>query len=826
MDTTNPKLHLAESYIKETGCNIFLTGRAGTGKTTFLQTLSCKCSKRMVIAAPTGVAAINAGGITLHSLFQLPFGPMIPGSTRAGAHFRFSKEKKKIITSMDLLVIDEVSMVRADLLDGVDDVLRRIRRSTLPFGGVQLLMIGDLFQLPPVVKPQDWQQLGRHYSTPYFFSSKALAHTEMVTIELERIYRQSDTYFIDILNKVRTNTLDPATFAELNKCVNSNFSAHENKGYITLCSHNNRANAINRRQLEILPEKIYSFDAEIEGDFPDHTYPTAATLHLKKGAQVMFIRNDGSTEKRYFNGKIGTITSISKDLITVKCPEDFEEIVVEPSIWENIEYRLNDETQEITEKKIGAFQQYPLRLAWAITIHKSQGLTFDKAIIDAEAAFAHGQVYVALSRCRNLEGMVLATPVSEKSLQIDKAILQFNTKTSNNSPSETHLQNAIGNYQRRLLLECFDFQNLRSLLNRLAAMVSGSHDLLRISGIKGVDELKKHAEDEIFTVSANFQRQLYSLFTDSIIPGEDSRICERIGKASDYFKEKIETVLVNNVDCLRIETDNKEFDKKTNNILKWLKEEIQIKLAAVKSCSNGFSPTTYFRAISAAALQYQKTATKKAVEASASYTESDIAHPELFQTLKEWRTNKAKMEAIAPFMVLHQKTLIQLVVHLPDTIEKFMQTKGIGKKLSEKYGDEIVTLISKYRRDHQIESVTLPAPAVVEAVSPKEEKRKINTRQHTLELFEKGLTIAEIAAERQLKESTIETHLASYIEKGKIAATAFLSRKRLEMLTEHLSLTAETSLKAIKEELEDEATYGEIRIAQAHLKHLCSLANG
>jgi hypothetical protein len=826
MDTTNPQLHLAEKYISETGCNVFLTGRAGTGKTTFLQSLGNTCSKRMVIAAPTGVAAINAGGITLHSLFQLPFGPMIPGSTRAGAHFRFSKEKKKIIKSMDLLVIDEISMVRADLLDGVDDVLRRLRRSNLPFGGVQLLMIGDLFQLPPVVKPQDWQQLGRHYSTPYFFSSKALAHTELVTIELERIYRQSDTHFINILNKVRTNTLDPATFTELNKRVNPNFSAEENKGYITLCSHNDRANAINRGQLENLPEKIHLFDAIIEGDFPDHTYPTDSTLHLKKGAQVMFIRNDSSPEKRYFNGKIGTITSISKDVISVKCPEDLEEIGVEPSIWENIEYRLNDETQEITEKKIGAFQQYPLRLAWAITIHKSQGLTFDKAIIDAEAAFAHGQVYVALSRCRSLEGMVLATPLSGKSLQIDRDILQFNRETQNNTPSKTHLQKATGNYQRRLLLECFDFQNLRSLLNRLAAMVTGSHDLLRISGIKDLAELKNSAEQQIFTISANFQRQLYSLFTDSIVPAEDERICERIGKASSYFQEKIQTILVSNVDSIELETDNKELGKKTNNILKFLKEEIQIKLAAVVSCSNGFSPTDYFRAISAAALQSQKTAAKKPAATTGTYTESDIVHPELFQILKEWRTKKAKTEDIAAFMVLHQKTLIQLVVQLPETIEKFEQIKGIGKKLSERYGSELVAIISKYRRDHQIETVILPPPATAEVVPSPPQKSKKNTRQHTLELFEQGLTIAEIAKERQLTETTIETHLAHHIERGKVAAAALLPQKRLEMLADRLKHSKETSLKAIKDTLDIEVTYSEICIVLAHLKHLSSLGEG
>jgi ATP-dependent exoDNAse (exonuclease V) alpha subunit len=396
MAYSNPELKLADDFVQFTDCNVFLTGKAGTGKTTFLHNLRNNSAKRMIITAPTGVAAINAGGVTLHSFFQLPFGPFLPGSETSEQNrqrqFRFSKIKKQIIKSLDLLVIDEISMVRADLLDAVDSVLRRHRRSNDPFGGVQLLMIGDLHQLSPVARQTDWQLLQEHYESVYFFSSKALARTEFVTIELKHIYRQADAGFIKILNQVRDNRLDQAGINELNRRYIPNFAPEEEEGYITLTTHNHSAEHINQIKLKKLPAKERAFQAEITGDFPEHIYPTAADLRLKEGAQVMFIRNDASPDKLYYNGKIGKITKISSQGISIKCRGEQQEIVVEPLTWENINYTVDDKTKEITEKIIGEFNQYPLKLAWAITIHKSQGLTFDKAVIDAEAAFAHGQV--------------------------------------------------------------------------------------------------------------------------------------------------------------------------------------------------------------------------------------------------------------------------------------------------------------------------------------------------------------------------------------------------------------------------------------------------
>ncbi|MBM9605264.1 helix-turn-helix domain-containing protein [Desulfopila inferna] len=820
MNISNPDLELAEEYIHDTGSNIFLTGKAGTGKTTFLHTLKQNCPKRLVITAPTGVAAINAGGVTLHSFFQLPFGPFLPGSQNSRNHFRFSKEKQGIIKSLDLLVIDEISMVRADLLDGVDNVLRRLRRSSLPFGGVQLLMIGDLHQLPPVVKNEEWRLLRNHYASAFFFGSNALASTEMVTIELKKIYRQQDSSFIDILNQVRNNSLDASSLAALNSRVIADFSAEDESGCITLCTHNRSADVINRTKLEELPGKPRTFAAEIEGEFPDHTYPAAEALTLKKGAQVMFIRNDLSADKRYFNGKIGIITSVSPSTIRVKCPDDHEEIEVEPATWENIEYSLNKETQEITEKIIGTFNQHPLRLAWAITIHKSQGLTFDKAMIDAQAAFAHGQVYVALSRCRTLEGMVLSTPLSAKVMNIDQAVLRFADEARSNPPTPADLRTAKTKYQQRLILECFDFGRLRSLLRRMVSLILGNRGSVQVSGISDIAELLQVSEEAVFTIGGNFQRQLRTLFNESVLPAEDHIIHERLTKASAYFQEKI-TLLGTPVSSLQVDTDSKELRKKIRNTLQLLEEEIGVKLAAVSCCKDGFDATRYFRAISSAALDTLKKPAKKEKSAVPAYTESDISHPELFQILKEWRSSKAAEEGVANFQVLHQKTLIQIAVKLPESLPALKKIKGIGAKLAEKYGGELVEMVGRYRSEHNIEEVELPRLLQVEKSSTPE-KRVVDTRKLTLELFENGLTPLLIAEQRELTLATIESHIAHLIEEGEIAASALISAERLEELQDRIAAMSEKPLKEIKRKLTVEATYGEIRFVQAHLRHLAS----
>ena len=819
MTTPNPLLTLAEEFVRDTGCNIFLTGKAGTGKTTFLHNLRKESPKRMVVTAPTGVAAINAGGVTLHSFFQLPFGPFVPGSD-GEERYKFSREKVTLIKSLDLLVIDEISMVRADLLDGVDSVLRRLRRSSLPFGGVQLLLIGDLHQLPPVVKDADWRLLQPHYESPYFFSSQSLAKTELVAIELQHIYRQADRHFIDLLNRVRDNRLDPATLTELNLRHSEGFTDEQNLGYITLCTHNSRADAINQARLAKLSAKTHRFEAEIEGEFPEHSFPTAPTLELKTDAQVMFVKNDVSPEKRFFNGKIGTITRLRDDLIFIKCAGDDEEIVVEPATWENIEYSLNEETLEVTENKIGAFIQYPLRLAWAITIHKSQGLTFDRAIIDAQAAFAHGQVYVALSRCRTLEGIVLSSPLSARAVKTDATVRRFTEEAGGNVPTREKLSAAKIRYQQQLLLECFDFQRLQGTLGRLAMIVERNGELVRVTGAGNLRELQARTVNDICNVGVNFRKQLNGMFSENVPPEGDATIRERLQKASAYFQEKFAAGIGETVPLLQVETDNKEIRKKVKDLVKRLQEETAVKLAAVQCCASGFSTAGYLQAIARAEINIKPPKREKA--SAVIYSEADVGHPELFQTLKEWRSRKAKEENVAHFQVMHQKTLVQIAVNLPETLKALTKIKGIGQKLGEKYGEELVLLVSEYRAKNDITEVILPAPPQRESATPEEADQpkpekgpKIPTRLLTVELFNQGLTIPQIAERRGFAITTIESHLTQCVEQGELDIDRLIDPARRQTLEPLILPMKDQRLGEIKEALGDACTYGEIKYVLA-----------
>ena len=698
---TNHELELARDFVQYTGRHIFLTGKAGTGKTTFLHDLKGDTAKRMIVTAPTGVAAINAGGVTLHSFFQLPFGPFIPGSE---AHennrqrmFRFSKDKKRIIKSLDLLVIDEISMVRADLLDAVDAVLRQHRRNEEPFGGVQLLMIGDLHQLSPVAKPNEWQLLREHYASVYFFSSHALGGTDVSTIELQHIFRQSDPRFIELLNRVRDNRLDAAAINELNRRYMKDYTPEEGEGYITLTTHNRNADAINGTRLAALAEKEYRFTAEISGDFPEHAHPAPGVLLLKKGAQVMFLRNDASGEKRYFNGKIGKIMRISNDDIRIKCPGEAAEIVVEPVKWENIKYTVNEENKEIQEDVIGKFSQFPLKPAWAITIHKSQGLTFEKAVIDAQSAFAHGQFYVALSRCKTLEGMVLRSPIPSRGIETDAAVLSFLEGARGNPPSQKGLHVAKIEYQQQLLLDCFDFQSLRNRLNYFVRLLLGNAGLVQVSGVADMGRLREMAEKDIFSVGDKFKRQLQTLFEAEALPESDAFILERIGKASKWFQEKFSLIFDDVVKNFRVETDNQELRKQIGNTLNYLKQEIVVNLAGIKSCEKGFSPSHYLRAISKAEIDFSPEKARK--PQAPDYGESDIEHPELFQRLKEWRSRKAGELGVPHFQILHQRVLIQIAVNLPDNRSALKKIKGVGKKTLEKYGEELLALVVAHRKN-------------------------------------------------------------------------------------------------------------------------------
>ena len=534
----NTELREAWDFIEHTGANLFLTGKAGTGKTTFLKNLYDNSFKRMIVLAPTGIAAINAGGVTLHSFFQLPLSPYIPGigiDPEGNRKYKFSNIKRSIIRSLDLLVIDEISMVRADLLDAVDSVMRRFRDHNKPFGGVQLLMIGDLQQLSPVIKEDEWTLLRSVYETPYFFSSKALNAVGYHTIELKNVFRQQDNTFLKLLNQIRENKADKTTLDALNKRYIPGFKPNKESDYIRLTTHNLPAKQINERELSLLPTPKYMFKAEVEGDFPVTSYPADETLTLKQGAQVMFIKND--PEHRYFNGMIGEVVNLDNETILVKGKDGGEPFEVNQVEWTNSKYTIDKTTNEIKETVEGVFKQYPLRLAWAITIHKSQGLTFEHAIIDASNSFAHGQTYVALSRCKTLEGLVLSAPLTRDAIISDSELDGYLHQISQLEPSKETMQLLIKKHQLQLLDEMFDFttlsENFASLLRTIDEYFYSRYPKL-------LDAYKKSEIlfSELKVISANFQKQ-YVRLLDTISDLSDITIQDRITKASAYFYERL-----------------------------------------------------------------------------------------------------------------------------------------------------------------------------------------------------------------------------------------------------------------------------------------------
>ena len=536
----NNELRTAWDFVEHTGRSIFLTGKAGTGKTTFLKAVVEQSSKRSIVVAPTGVAAINAGGMTIHSFFQLPFSPFVPGA-KIESRFDFGKEKRKIISSLDLLIIDEISMVRSDLLDAIDSVLRRFRDRYKPFGGVQLLMIGDLQQLTPVVTPDDERMLAPYYDTPYFFGSKALAKIEYVTIQLEKVYRQQDDTFLTLLNHIREGHPTADDLALLNARYQPAFVPQPNEGYIRLTTHNQMANNYNESELKKLSGRAYTYRAKIEGTFPDYSYPTAETLVLKEGAQVMFVKNDPSGEHRYYNGRIGHVTLAEDNRLEVYCPGDAEAIEVEPLEWENARYTLNDQTREIETEVLGKFSQLPLRLAWAITIHKSQGLTFERAIIDASLSFAPGQVYVALSRCKTLEGMALASRIPPQVIISDERVDSYISHQEEAAlRSIEQLPTLKDEYYRYLLMELFDFKDIlyrEEYLNRIITEFF-YHSYTDIA------EMHKRAlenyKQQVVVVADKWVGMIQQMAIDTL---HNAEFLERVKRSATYFEQTLEQVL-------------------------------------------------------------------------------------------------------------------------------------------------------------------------------------------------------------------------------------------------------------------------------------------
>jgi hypothetical protein len=691
---TNPELQLANDFVAFSSKNIFLTGRAGTGKTTFLHQLKARSLKRMIVVAPTGVAAINAGGVTIHSFFQVPLGPFLPTHQPEGFNRQFRKEKINIIKSLDLLVIDEISMVRADVLDAVDAVLRRFRRSSKPFGGVQLLMIGDLQQLPPVVKDEEWTILKTTYQTPYFFSSQALNKTDYVTIELKQIFRQSDENFIEILNRVRNNTLDSESLQLLNSRYIPNFQEQSDERIIQLTTHRYQAQNINQQKLDEIDETEYVFEAQTYDDFPEWSYPVEQSLKLKLGSQVMFAKTVAEHSKEFYNGKIGEIVDISENKIVVKCPGDDFEITVPRVEWRTIRYEIDDETKAIREHIVGTFVQYPLRLAWAMTIHKSQGLTFDKVAIDARAAFAHGQVYVALSRCKTLEGLALTSKIDANCLHNDQQIRQYTDEIEQNQPDENRLKQAKLDYQRELLFELYDLSPLLRLSRRILKFYY-EHSQTIVGNLKTMlSEIVNCVDKELNPVIQKFHNHLNYYLAQPQILEENQDFQKKIQASQTYFPDILNYLRKDYLEKINFTSDNREVKSQLKDLMQQIHSELFYKLECFNACKDGFFLATYVDERAKATLIEYKPPKPPKPEKNASSDE--VENSELFEELRLWRRVKAEEQDVPAYCILHTKTLVSIVNLNPQTLDELANIKGFGKAKTQKYGEEILEIIQNF----------------------------------------------------------------------------------------------------------------------------------
>lgn len=715
METTSPNeiFKLAADIVRNTSQSVFLTGKAGTGKTTFLHYIRKNVDKNVIVAAPTGVASINAGGVTLHSLLQLPFEPFIPnleGKKKLDFHFKLRKSKIEMLRELELLIIDEVSMLRADMLDAIDYMLKRYRNNQQLFGGVQILFIGDMYQLPPVAQQHEWDQLKQYYPSPFFFHAQALQNNMPLYVELKTIYRQSDQVFIDILNRIRNNCTTTSDLQILNQRYNPSFKLTAENRYIVLCTHNYKADKINSEQLDNLQTKGVSFSGKITGDFADNSLPTDFNLVLKIGAQVMFVKNDVGEKRRYYNGKLAVISHLSKDKIIVRF-EDGNEMELEEETWRNVRYSLNEDSGNIQEEELGAFTQYPIRLAWAITIHKSQGLTFDRVVIDAGQAFAAGQVYVALSRCTSLDGIVLFSRITADSIHTDENAIAFSKEELKQDYLQQILEEEKPRYCADRLKKAFDW----------SPVVRSVHSINQLAAEKNIPEKEK-------------MQALFSQLYDKAI--EEQKIAEN-------FRRELNSILsVSNPD------------------INLLKDRV-----------------------------------KKAVQ----YFHKDLQQNIILPI--ESHINSLKK---ASKVKLYLKGVREIHATLLSLLEKLEHIQ---------YGNIELTSDLVFKQ--------LTAPKIEEPIESdkKSKPQKGDSQRITLSLFNEGKTLKEIAAERNLSTTTIESHLSGFILTGELSIDRLISEEKQNYLLPRLKdIQPSTPLSNIKEELPKEYTYLDIKAMMNHIR--------
>ena len=734
----NPIAEITSKYINNTNRHIFLTGKAGTGKTTFLKEITLHTHKNVIVTAPTGIAAINAGGVTLHSLFQLPFGSFIPENVVLNSNiqvqvntpkslinsFQMNKNKRNLLRELELLIIDEVSMLRADLLDAIDTILRSVRRQrNVSFGGVQVLFIGDLLQLPPVIKDNEWNILSPYYKGSFFFHAKVLEYSAPLYIEMEKIYRQSDQVFINLLNNLRENNTSNDDIALLNRHYNPLYKPPKNEGHVHIVTHNRMADEKNRQSLDELNEKSFYFEAVVEGDFKEYLYPVEFELELKKGAQVMFIKNDYSGEQRYFNGKIGFVSELGDDEIIVSFNDGSEPAPVERYVWENKKYTLNTETNEIEEKQVGTFSHYPVKLAWAITVHKSQGLTFDKAIIDVSKAFAAGQIYVALSRLTSLDGLVLLSPIPSKELKQDKSLDEFASHKKIYNELNQELKKDAVKYICDTAIFTFDFSNLIYSLNKHIQSYDKDEkksvkQQYKDWAVKLVNDTKPLKE-----VADKFQYQLNRITAEKGMHSIPI-LQERLLAAREYFEPLFNTLSGRVMDHLKELSAQKRIKTYLNEI-----KDID---------------RLFFRQLQ---LIYKSEALVK------SALDNTVVSRETMQN--------------TPLYKQREKTF----THVKEEIPKRKKTK---------------------------------------------KEKGLNTKEISYNLFKEGKNIEEIAKERGLVNSTIEGHLAHYVQKGEIDVHKFLSKEQIKEIIATIHEIETTHLGELKEAHEHKFSYSQLRMAVAH----------
>ncbi len=831
-DTNNEMFQLAIQLVNQSNRNIFLTGKAGTGKTTFLKYIRENCPKQIAVVAPTGVAAINAGGVTIHSFFQLPLAPFIPETRGTGfqstgqeisnkhsliSRLRFNGDKKKVLQQLEILVIDEISMVRCDVLDAIDTVLRHVRqRPSERFGGVQLLFIGDMLQLPPVIKEQEWGLLSEYYSGQYFFDSKVLLEDPPVYVEFNKIYRQRDEQFINLLNQVRNNELDEDGVHILESRFQPTFRRSKQDGYIILTTHNNKASEINARELGNIDSKLFSYEAEVQEDFSDRAYPAEQTLYLKVGAQVMFIRNDAADKgKRYFNGKIGTVSKLEADKIYVQCEGESAEIEVQKEKWENIRYTLNKTTRQLDSDVLGSFTQYPLRLAWAITIHKSQGLTFEKAIIDAGAAFAPGQVYVALSRCTSLEGMVLQSRVNANSLSSDARIVEFSQRSASSTQLQEEFAIAKKHYQQTVLISTFDFISAINSGKELQEYLLEHTSSFNAESLSWTDELLAKL-DKIQDTAKKFQLQLQFLFQQAGSPEENQPLQERIKAAATYFVTEIGS-LVQFLQQSSAVTDSRLHSKEYNESIK----EVFAQLAMRKFILEGFNGQFNMEAFHRHKQKFVLPSFSINAYAGASQKRVDSPHPNLHFQLRKVREAICAKKDMPIYIVAGSSTIDEMAMYLPQTLAELRKVSGFGDAKIKQYGQQFLDVIIAYSKENNLSSL-------IHEKTPKRERKgksegsatgqkKGETHTESFRLFKEGKTIAEIATERNLAVSTIETHLTRFVRWGDIKIEEVISREKLVLIEAALTDFKGSSITPVKKQLSDDVSFGEIRLVMAGL---------